>query len=277
MLCFIRKARRTLLLTLFLTLPSLIPSLRAQLPQQAGIPILAYHRFDPTTPASTTVTTATFVSQLNFLADHHYTVVPLTSVADVVLRKSPPPTTPIIAITVDDGHRSVYTVLFPIIKQRRIPVTLFIYPSAISNASYALTWEQIKEMHASGLIDIQSHTYWHPNFRKEKARRTAADYAAFVNAQLIRSRTKLDAELGTHITLLAWPYGILDPDLEAAAAHAGYTAAFGYVGGVTHSGDDPYSIHRIPVPNFAHGSAFEGLLRDAQTHPQGNQSKAGHE
>ena len=250
---------------------------RAQTSVPGGIPVLAYHRFDPTTPASTTVTTATFESQLAYLDAHHYRIVPLSDVVDIVRRKAPPPVTQIVAITVDDGHKSVYTVLFPLIKQRHIPVTLFIYPSAISNAPYALTWEQLKEMRMSGFVDIQSHTYWHPDFRKDKARRTPSDYAAFVNTQLTRSRQKLDAQLGTHINLLAWPYGILDPELELASEHAGYNAAFGYAGGVAHAGDDPYSIHRIPVPNFAHGSAFEALLRDAQAHPQGNQSKAGHE
>jgi peptidoglycan/xylan/chitin deacetylase (PgdA/CDA1 family) len=44
-----------------------------------------------------------------------------------------------VAITVDDGHLSVYTELYPLILKHRPPVTLFIYPSAISNASYALT------------------------------------------------------------------------------------------------------------------------------------------
>ena len=57
-------------------------------------------------------------------------------------------------------------------------MTLFIYPSAISNAPYALTWPELTEMAASGLVDIQSHTYWHPNFRQEKARRSQADYRA---------------------------------------------------------------------------------------------------
>ncbi len=249
----------------------------AQPAQPAGVPVLAYHRFDPHTPAATTVTTATFESQLDYLVGHGYSIVPLANIVAAVLRKAPPVASPVIAITVDDGHSSVYTVLFPIIKRRHIPVTLFIYPSAISNAKYALTWEELKEMRASGLVDIQSHTYWHPNFRKDKAHRTPADYAAFINSQLTRSREKLDAQLGTHINLLAWPYGILDPELEAAAAHDGYVAAFGYTGGVARPGDDPFSIHRIPVPDFAHGSAFEGLLRNAQAHPEGNITKAGHE
>jgi peptidoglycan/xylan/chitin deacetylase (PgdA/CDA1 family) len=272
MLCHKRRARSSLLTLVTALLVAL--SLHAQNPTEAGIPILVYHRFDPSTSSSTTVTTATFESQLTFLADHHYTILPLTSVTDIVLRKAQSPAAPIIAITVDDGHLSVYTVLYPIIKQSHIPITLFIYPSAISHASYALTWEQLKEMHASGLVDIQSHTYWHPDFSKEKSHRTPADYAAFVSRQLTRSREELDKRLGTHVTLLAWPYGIVDSALEEAAAHAGYFAAFGYDGEIARPGDRPFSIHRIPVPNFAHGSAFEKLLRDAQSHPRGDQSIA---
>jgi hypothetical protein len=71
-----------------------------------------------------------------------------------------------VAITVDDGHRSVYTDLYPRIVRLRQPVTLFIYPSAISNAPYALTWAKLSEMARSGLVDEQSHTYWHPNFHQ---------------------------------------------------------------------------------------------------------------
>ncbi|HEV2576288.1 MAG TPA: polysaccharide deacetylase family protein [Acidobacteriaceae bacterium] len=153
---------------------------------QKGIPILTYHRFDSKTPASSTVTTAAFLSQLDTLETNGYTVVPLETVTDILLGSAQAPVDPIAAITVDDGHSSVYTVLFPIIKQRRIPITLFIYPSAISNASYALTWDQIREMLASGLVDVQSHTYWHPDFRKEKVRRSTGDYAAFVDTQLSR-------------------------------------------------------------------------------------------
>ena len=32
------------------------------------------------------------------------------------------------------------------------------------------TWAQLAEMKASGLVDIQSHTFWHPNFNVEKKR-----------------------------------------------------------------------------------------------------------
>jgi Polysaccharide deacetylase len=74
-------------------------------------------------------------------------------------------------LTADDGHRSAYAHMFSLVHLYRIPVTLFVYPSAISNADYALTWEQLLELKETGLFDIQSHSYWHPNFKEEKRRR----------------------------------------------------------------------------------------------------------
>jgi len=89
-----------------------------------------------------------------------------------------------VAITADDGHRSVFTVMKPLIERERIPVTLFSYPSAISNASYAMTWEQLAALKATGLFSIESHSYWHPNFRKEKRRLSADTYRKFVELQM---------------------------------------------------------------------------------------------
>jgi len=260
-----------------LALTLLVPASLAQNLSSTGIPILAYHRFDLKTPASTTVTLEAFESQLSVLSTQGYSVVPLNRVVDSVLQKAAQPSAHLAAITIDDGHRSVYTVLYPVIKRNHIPVTLFIYPSAISNSSYALTWDELQEMHASGLVDIQSHTYWHPNFRKEKARRKPVDYDAFVTSQLSQSRRKLDDDLGIGVDLLAWPYGIVDAELATAARRAGYRAAFGYAGGVARPGDDPFSIHRIPVPDSARGKAFEALLRYSQTHPEGSSANASHE
>lgn len=253
------------ILVLLLCFPA---KLSSQAPAAPGTPILAYHRFDPAKSGSTTVTTATLESQLAWLVEHHYTVVPLANVIATVQGHDPAPLHTI-AITVDDGHVSVFTILFPIIQKYRIPITLFIYPSAISHASYALTWEQLRLMKASGLVDIQAHTYWHPDFRQEKKRLTPAEYDKFVSNQLVRSKAVLEQRLSSPITTMAWPYGIYDHDLEQAAARAGYTASFAYAGGVALPGDDPFAIPRIPAGNYAHGDAFGTMLNDAQTHPNG--------
>lgn len=225
-----------------------------------GIPILVYHRFDPSKPGSTTVRTSVFKAQLEWLDSHHIRVVKLDAVVDALRGVGPAVKTPAVVLSVDDGNRSVYTEMFPIIHKYRLHVTLFIYPSAISNASYALTWKQLREMQASGLVEVQSHTYWHPNFRQEKARRTPAGYRDFVDYQLVHSRRTLESRLGAKVDLLAWPYGIFDPQLEHAAARTGYVAAFAYAGGASHPGVDMFAIPRIPVSDQDSGTRFGALL-----------------
>ncbi len=86
-----------------------------------------------------------------------------------------------------------------------------------------MTWEQIKELMQTGLFDIQSHTYWHPNFKQEKKRRSAAAYDKFVHDQLVDSKKTLEDKLGIKVTLLAWPFGIYNDYLEKQAAAADMT------------------------------------------------------
>lgn len=227
--------------------------------ERQGLPILAYHRFDPLHGAPFTVSLPTFETQLEWLNAHGCHLIALH---DAVVRLRAPSAAGehIVALTVDDGHKSVYTQLFPLIRRYRLPVTLFIYPSAISNASYAMTWEQLREMRASGSVEVQSHTYWHPNFDAERRKRTSNGFRTFVDDQLRRSRQVLEAELGSRVDLLAWPFGIVDAELEAAARSAGYRAAFGYPGGPALPGGDPFAIPRIAVNDADRRSRFGALL-----------------
>ena len=136
-----------------------------------SVPILLYHRFHPSVPGSTTVTTPAFEEQLGWLAERHYKVERLASVV-AALRAGAPLDPMTVAITVDDGRRSQYTEMFPIVLRHKVPVTLFVYTDAISVEPDALTWAEIDEMLKSGLVDVQSHTCSHPNFDKERARRS---------------------------------------------------------------------------------------------------------
>jgi peptidoglycan/xylan/chitin deacetylase (PgdA/CDA1 family) len=193
---------------------------------EPGVSILVYHRFADTAADSMTVRITTFESQLRFLHEHGYHIVPLRDAVGwlrdpgAVLPDKP------IVITVDDGHRSVFEKLLPIVSREHFPVTLFIYPSAISNAPYALTWDQLRALRQTGWFDIQSHTYWHPNFNIERRHRSAEDFRQFVRGQLETSRRRIEAQTGAHVDMLAWPFGIHDDELTALAAQEGYVAAF---------------------------------------------------
>jgi len=207
-----------------------------------------------------TVTTPVFESNLKYLKDNGYTVIPLRQLVDYYLRKGPPPPPRAVVIAADDGHKSVYTIMFPIIKKYRIPVTLFIYPSAISNASYAMTWDQLRELKRSGFFDIQSHSYWHPNFKKEKKRLKPGEYEKFVEMQFKKSKVKLEKELGVNVDMLAWPFGIYDDYLIHKATEAGYVAAFTIERRAVTNLDNVMILPRYLMTNADRGKAFERIL-----------------
>jgi peptidoglycan/xylan/chitin deacetylase (PgdA/CDA1 family) len=217
-----------LLIGLILLVLGLVGPTAATAQDQVSVPVLCYHRFGPTVPDSMTVTTKNFIGQMQWLKDNGYTVIPLKTLVNYLRGQGPAPAPKSVVITVDDGHKTVYTEMLPVVRKFNIPVTLFLYPSCISNkhAPYAMTWEQLKELQQDGHFDMQGHTFWHPNFKKDKKKMKPEEYAKSVQTQLVKSKNVLEKHLGTKIEYLAWPYGIYDDYLEAQAQKAGYVAAF---------------------------------------------------
>ena len=207
-----------------------------------------------------TVRTSTFRWQLNYLTEHRYTIIPLRALVSYLLGQSPPPPPRSIVITADDGHRSVFTEMLPLVREYDVPVTLFIYPSAISNASYAMTWDQLESLRRTRLFDIQSHTYWHPNFTTEKRRLSPDAYLAFATLQLVKSRTVLGEKLGGQADLIAWPFGIYDDELIGIAHDAGYIAGFTLDRRMVTSRERIMALPRFLVTDSALGQPFTAML-----------------
>jgi peptidoglycan/xylan/chitin deacetylase (PgdA/CDA1 family) len=225
-----------------------------------GVSILVYHRVAPVVTNEMTVRPATFQWQIDYLKDHHYHIVPLRSVVAHLLGSAPPPPPASVVITIDDGHRSVYTDMLPVLRRLGAPVTLFIYPSAISNASYALTWQQLAELQHTGLFTIESHTYWHPNFQVEHRRLAPDAYREFTTRQMCRSRSVLEQHVGTAPSLLAWPFGVYEDEAIEIARKCGYTAAFTLgARGVT-AGGNMMTLPRFLVTDKAVAKAFVAML-----------------
>lgn len=231
-----------------------------------AVPILLYHRFGSVVTDSMTVRTSVFASHLEYLKASGYTVIPLRRLTDYIAGNAPPPPARSVVITADDGHESVFTEMFPLISHYHIPVTLFIYPSAISNANYAMTWQQLNKLQDSGLVDIQSHTYWHPNFNKEKKRLSADAYQTFVHMQLGKSAEVLEQKLGHHVDMLAWPFGIYDDELINKARERGYIAGFTLERRHTYRSDNLMMLPRYLMTDQVR---IEKLLA-APSHPHPN-------
>jgi peptidoglycan/xylan/chitin deacetylase (PgdA/CDA1 family) len=232
--------------------------------QQPPIPVLTYHRFDPTASHSgTVVTTPKFIHQMEWLAAHHIAVVPLHQA--VAALHGGPPVGQAVVLTADDGWKSVYTDMFPVIRRLHLPVTLFLNPPMIGHGGAYLTWPMIDEMQRSGLIDIQAHTMHHPNFNTERTRLGPQAYASFVTHELADCRPALAAHVATPIDAIAWPYGIHDPTLESAAHAAGYTEAFALGSRPMTQDDTDFALPRLQVYDTDTDATF---ARIATGHPR---------
>ncbi|MCM0081928.1 polysaccharide deacetylase family protein [Geomonas sp. Red32] len=238
------------------------PQIKASQPaltQGLNVPILLYHRLGPAVVDGMTIKTSVFEEHLKYLKANGYHVIPLKALVDYYYKKGPAPGPKSVVIVEDDAHKSVYTEMLPLAKKYNIPVTVFVYPSAISNAKYAMTWEQLKELKKNG-FDIQSHTFWHPNFKKDKKKMTPAEFEKSVNTQLKKSKARLEEKLGGTVDMLAWPFGIYDDYLLKKATEAGYRATFTIEAHHATSRDSVMKLPRYLLINADQGKNFARIV-----------------
>ncbi len=97
--------------------------------------------------------------RLQYLAENGYRTVACDEIARYVidgLRPGPKS----VALTFDDAWESAYTVAFPLLKQYRLCAALFAIPARVGQPGF-ITWPQLRELSASGVFDVQSHTRTH--------------------------------------------------------------------------------------------------------------------
>lgn len=234
------------------------------------VPVLCYHRFGPEAVDSMMIKNSAFSEQMEWLKAHGYSVISLDMAMGYVNGKVKKIPAKSVVITVDDGHKSVYSDMAPMVKKYKIPVTLFIYPSAISNAKYAMNWEQLRELETTKLFRVESHTYWHPNFKKEKKKLSSEEYAVFVDKQLGGAKKKLEERMGHEIKYLAWVFGIYDDGLLVDAKKMGYAAAFTIDRQHASSGDPMMALGRYMVVSKHTVKDFERMVDGSEDRmPQG--------
>jgi hypothetical protein len=73
-----------------------------------------------------------------------------------------------VLLTFDDGHRSLYTDVFPLLRDYGFCATAYVVPGEIPAVSEQQSWRgqlcawpAIQEMHASGVVEFQSHSMYH--------------------------------------------------------------------------------------------------------------------
>ncbi|MFV1966741.1 MAG: polysaccharide deacetylase family protein [Pirellulaceae bacterium] len=204
--------------------------------------IVNYHRIAWAVPdipdPMHNVTPAVFREQLEGLLSRGFTAWSLERLLEHARQQQPvPPKT--FAVTFDDGFETVYTRAWPVLKELNVPASLFVntayldlqdpfpfdewgvrYRRASPAEAYRpLTLDQIREMVASGLMDLGAHTHTHEDFRGRPDEMTT---------DIAESVEFLRKHFGLNEVTFAFPFGssqrgFAGSELVAAAKRAGVT------------------------------------------------------
>jgi len=208
--------------------------------------ILLYHKFGDKRSPSTNIDLYIFKEQMLYLKKHHYRVIPLKELVNAIEKhKKLPPK--VVAITIDDGYKSVYTHAFPILKEFHYPFTVFIPTEAIKKhyPDY-INWKEIKIMQKAG-VDFQDHSYAHNTLGFIPNNMTEKEYKKWIEKDLKKSRTIFRHYLGYDPLYLAFPYGYYNKILISEALRLGYKALFTQDPGAVSKDTSLTHIPREPI------------------------------
>ena len=117
-----------------------------------------------------------------------------------------------ICLTFDDGWRGNYLYGYPILQEYGLKATFFVATDLIGKPFY-MTWEDIKEMAASGM-SIQSHTVTHQPLAHMGVER--------VLFELSESKRVIEERLGQEVRHLSLPHGSKNGKTWPIAKEIGY-------------------------------------------------------
>ncbi len=207
------------------------------------VPVLMYHSVNPKTNQqmrSLIVSPESFERQMRFLKSQRYNVVTLEEVSRLMhdKKKAPPKT---VAISFDDGFKDNYIYAYPVLKKFGLPATIFVIYNEVGRPQGdRLNWEQIREMQASGLIAIGSHTLGPEPLIDIKSE-------AELRRQIIDSKKMFEERLKTPVDGFCYVGGLFTPHIKELVKEAGYKYAVATALGRDYSSYDPYAIKRVRV------------------------------
>jgi len=145
-----------------------------------------------------------------------------------------------ILLTFDDAYLGLYENAYPLLKEYNYPATYFVQTGfvGVPTSKDHFTWDQMREMDASGLIDFAAHTVNHPpDLRVLDDNR--------LRREVFDCKVKLEQELGHPIYYFAYPEGNRDERVKRFLAEAGYRMAFTMDPGFTGQSPNLLEVRRF--------------------------------
>lgn len=206
-----------------------------------GATLLIYHRVGGGTPDELDVPVGTFAGHLRMLEGHD--VVSLDEALDRLDRGD---LTPGVVLTFDDGFEDVYQNAWPLLRERRLPFTVYLASGYVGETMVwegataqgapgrGMSWDQLGEMVDSGLCTVGNHT--HSHVRPDD----------LTSEELDRCTDAVHRHLGVTARHFTFPWGIPVPRMDEALRDRFRSASTGLLGR-NDPGTDRMQLRRVPV------------------------------
>jgi len=208
------------------------------------IPVLCYHRFG-NRASKLTVTPAAFNAQMDYLARSGYRVLTLKELGAFIAGREPVPKKSVV-ITIDDGYRATYDIAFPVLKKYGFHATVFLYSDFVG-AGDALNYAQMKELSASGLIEIQPHSKTHANLTLRLPDENDARYRERLRREVDVPVDVIRERLATPSYAYAYPYGDVNDTVADLLSRKGITLGLTVTPGGNPFFAYPYMLRRSMI------------------------------
>ena len=209
-----------------------------------------YHRFEENKYPSTNTKIANFKNQLNLIKEEKIKFInPYQFNQNLIdqknLRK--------VMITIDDAFSSFYENAWPIIKDRKIPIILFVSTREVGKKGY-MTWEQIREISKENFVHIGNHSHTHEYL---------IDYSLNqIKEDLLKSISTFKKEIGYNSNFFSYPFGEYSLEFKNLVRELGFTHAFGQHSGVIDLTKDKFELPRFPInEKYGEIKRFKTLLK----------------
>jgi len=248
--------------------------------ETAEVPIVMYHLITKKGHllGQWGITPQELESDLKWLKDNNYETVVMEDLINFVKRGKNLPDKPIV-LSFDDGNSSDYYYLYPLLQKYDMKAVVSVLGKFADECSELatksdrpkyfpnLTWEQIKELHESKHIELQSHSYnLHGRIgSKQKSGESIEIYHQRLKTDLEKNQERIKEMTNATPSTFTYPYGMISDNSQTALEALGFKASLGCRVGVnTLTEGDEQCLFRLKRADRPHGVCISEVLKKMQ-------------
>lgn len=218
-----------------------------------------------------------FEKDLKYFKENNYTPILVKDLIAYVDHGVPLPEKPVV-ITFDDGFYNSYVYAYPLLREYNMKAVVSIIGKLTDKASLIkdespyysyLTWDEVKELHGSGYIEIQNHTYdLHDNNGSssrrgamQKSGESIEQYTLALEEDVGEFQNQIFEKIGQKPTAFTYPYGFISKSSKDILKNMGFRASFSCAEGINYITRDPDCLYRLKRVNRTPDQTSEDFFK----------------